>query len=152
MIREIESKSVNHTLAIGKAFGLRLSGGEVIELVGDLGAGKTVFVRGLATGIASRDRVQSPSFTISRIYRGKDLKICHFDFYRLSDPGILKDELQETLDDPRAVTVVEWGRIVTNVLPKSRLIVEIKPTSENSRLLVFKTSGSKYKGLIEGLK
>lgn len=108
----------------------------MIELVGDLGAGKTAFTRGLAQGMGSKDTVHSPSFTLSNQYHSQKLTLHHFDFYRLFEPGIMRDELTEVLSDPNAVVVVEWAGIVEDILPASRLTIRIKPTSENGRQFI----------------
>lgn len=115
----------------------------MIELVSDLGGGKTTFVRGLARGLGSPDKVTSPSFTLSNEYQipqGSTLNIgrlVHFDFYRLNEPGIMRDELAEVIADPQAVTVVEWGDIVEDVLPIERLTIRIKTTGETVRKFTF---------------
>ncbi len=114
-----------------------MRGGEVVELVSDLGGGKTAFVRGLAAGLGSRDAVRSPSFTLGNRYKAGKLTLYHFDFYRLFEPGIMRDELAEVLADPEAVVLVEWGRIVEDVLPTERLTVRIKATSETGREFTF---------------
>lgn len=106
-------------------------------MVSDLGGGKTTFVRGLARGIGSQDPVRSPSFTLSNEYRANDLTLHHFDFYRLEEPGIMRDELSEVLQDPKAVVAVEWGNIVQDVLPAERLTIKIKATGSDNRKLVF---------------
>lgn len=105
----------------------------MIELVSDLGGGKTTFVRGLARGMGSDDRVSSPTFTLSNVYKGRQLTLNHFDFYRLSEPGIMREELAEVLADPEAVTVIEWADIVHDVLPEERLALHITATGETSR-------------------
>ncbi len=117
--------------------GRKVRGGEVIELVSDLGGGKTAFVRGLAGGMGSRDKVSSPSFTLGNQYKAGRLTLYHFDFYRLKDPGIMEVELAEVLADPLAVIAVEWGGIVEGVLPPERLSVHIKALAENRRELTF---------------
>lgn len=114
-----------------------MRGGEVIELVSDLGGGKTTFVRGLARGMGSRDTVRSPSFTLSNQYRTGKLTLYHFDFYRLQEPGIMKNELAEILTDPQVVTVIEWGNRAKDVLPPRRLTIRIKTLAENQRELTF---------------
>ena len=90
---QIDSGSLADTLALAEKIGRRVKGGETIELVSDLGGGKTAFVSGLAKGMGSRDSVSSPSFTLSNVYQADNISLHHFDFYRLSDPGILRDEL-----------------------------------------------------------
>ncbi len=113
--------------------GKRLRGGETIELVSDVGGGKTTFVRSLAKGFGSTDAVGSPSFTLSREYRSGTRTMYHFDFYRLSDAGIMANELAELVDDPMAVTVVEWAGIVEDVLPAERVTISIVSTGDTSR-------------------
>ena len=130
---KITSTSAFKTEQLGEQLGQKLKGGEVIELVSDLGGGKTTFVRGLARGMGSKDKVSSPSFTLSNEYTAKGLTLHHFDFYRLSEPGILKQELAEVLADAQAVTVVEWADIVEDVLPTDKLTVRIKATGEEGR-------------------
>lgn len=122
---------------LAEQIGRKLRGGEMIELVSDLGSGKTAFVRGLARGMGSKDSVHSPSFTLSNQYQAGKLTLYHFDFYRLVEPGIMRDELTEVLDDPSAVTAVEWANIVEDILPSNRLTIHIRTTSETSREFSF---------------
>lgn len=125
------------TESLGEQVGRALHGGEVIELVSDLGGGKTVFVRGLARGMGSADKVSSPTFTISQEYKVGDRTLYHFDFYRLGEAGIVANELGEVVGDQAAAVVVEWGEIVHDVLPPERLTVTIKATGETGRELTF---------------
>ena len=122
------------TMRLGEAMGRALRGGEAIELCSDIGGGKTTFTKGLAFGMGIEDVVQSPTFTISQVHEapgGRELH--HFDFYRLSDAGIMRHTLSETLTQPHVVTVVEWGDIVYDVLPEQRLSVTIRLTGETTR-------------------
>jgi tRNA threonylcarbamoyladenosine biosynthesis protein TsaE len=126
----------------GVKVGELMTGGEVIELVGDVGTGKTTFVRGLAIGLAVDEQVQSPSFTINRLYDARDgLQLVHYDFYRLGDPGIMRSELDEMLHDKNAVVVVEWADAVSEVLPQDRLTFRIVPDGEHSRTVTFAAGG-----------
>jgi tRNA threonylcarbamoyladenosine biosynthesis protein TsaE len=135
------SNSPEATETIGQKLGARLRGGEVIELVSDLGGGKTTFVRGVARGLGSQDTVASPTFTISRQYQAGELTLYHFDFYRLSEPGIVASELLEVIDDPKAIVIIEWGEIVENVLPVDRLTIMFQSTGETIRRLIFNYPG-----------
>ena len=110
-----------------------MRGGEVFELVSDLGGGKTSFVKGLAQGMGSDDQVHSPSFTISNQYRAREFTLYHFDFYRLADPGIMRQELAEVLGDNAVVVAVEWAEAVSDVLPVERGIIELRTRGENER-------------------
>ena len=148
MIWQTSSTSSADTERLGELLGSQLKGGEIIELRSDLGGGKTTFVRGLAKGAGSPDRVSSPTFTLSRIYKTQNFEINHFDFYRLSDPGILKDQLAETVQ-AKSVAVVEWADIVKDVLPKELITIEFKPTanSPDERRIVF-TYSENYRPVI----
>lgn len=131
-----------------KAFGARLakllSGGEVIELVGDVGTGKTTLTKGIAAGLKVDEDVQSPSFTVSRVYQARDgLSLVHYDFYRLGHAGIMADELRETMSNPRTVTVIEWGGIVEGALPTDRLTLSLVSPTESTRRIIVEAHGSK---------
>lgn len=134
----------------GEQLGRRLSGGELIELVGDVGAGKTTLVKGLALGLDIDDTVQSPTFTISRVYAARDgLQLAHYDFYRLSEPGIMAMEIAESLAKPTSIVVIEWGGIVEDVLPLKRLTIAIESLSETQRELILTTDDEAMKQLAE---
>lgn len=135
----LSTLSFDETVLFGEALGARLRGGEVIELRGDLGAGKTAFTTGLAKGVGSPDQVASPTFTISKMYRGSALMIHHFDFYRLDEPGLVGEHLHEALSDEKAVVVVEWGAIVDAVLPEDRICIQIAGDGEDEhkRLMTY---------------
>lgn len=134
----IEVANEHETRVLAEKLGRLLKGAEVLELVGDVGAGKTTFVKGLALGMDIDEDVQSPSFTISRVYDARDsLQLAHYDFYRLNDAGIMADELAETTNDPDTVTVIEWADIVEGVLPTSRLRITFTAPTETSRSLRF---------------
>jgi tRNA threonylcarbamoyladenosine biosynthesis protein TsaE len=134
---QTHSTSSNETELLGEKIGQRLKGGETIELVSDLGGGKTTFVRGLAKGLGSLDNVASPSFTIKREYYTNDLTMQHFDFHRLHEPGEILHDLAEVVNQPTNVVVVEWADKVQGVLPAKRLTVTIKPTGETTRQFNF---------------
>ncbi|MET1033601.1 MAG: tRNA (adenosine(37)-N6)-threonylcarbamoyltransferase complex ATPase subunit type 1 TsaE [Candidatus Saccharimonadales bacterium] len=145
------SLTPERTESLAETIGRQLKGGEVIELRSDLGGGKTTFVRGLMRGMGSPDKVASPTFTISKLYKTKKLDVHHFDFYRLSEAGIIADELAEVAGDPLAVVVVEWADVVQHVLPDNRLIITIKQTPEGARDLTFQAPEA-LAYLIEGLQ
>ncbi|HWT40783.1 MAG TPA: tRNA (adenosine(37)-N6)-threonylcarbamoyltransferase complex ATPase subunit type 1 TsaE [Dongiaceae bacterium] len=137
----IEVHNETETKALAETIGRSLKGGEVFELVGDVGAGKTTFVKGLARGLLVHDDVQSPSFTISRVYDARDgLQLAHYDFYRLQEPGIMADELREVVHDPTTVTVIEWAAIVEGVLPETRYTIRFESPTETDRRLAVSDS------------
>ncbi len=145
----LTSHSTQQTQAFAETLGKMLRGGEIIELVSDVGGGKTTFVKGLAPGLGINDVVQSPTFTISRIYNARDgLELHHFDFYRLREAGIVAAELAESLTQPNAVVIIEWGDIVHTVLPHDRLTVNIESFGDTGRQLTFRVSKN-YDYLLE---
>ena len=125
------------TELLAAKIGSRLRGGEVIELVSDVGGGKTTFVRGLARGADSQDPVASPTFTVSKVYETPKFNVHHFDFYRLQEAGLIEHELEDLLFDDGIVLVLEWSGVVQNVLPVERLVIELQKTSETGRSLKF---------------
>ena len=137
---------------LGEAIGRSVSGGEVLELVGDIGAGKTTLTKGIARVLGINEPVQSPTFTISRVYDSpKGLRLVHYDFYRLSEAGIMGDEIREAMDD-NSVVVVEWAGAVDDDLPEDRLVVKITTISEEERLVEFHPGGKKSTELWQKIK
>ena len=150
MVYEVKNEAEMKRL--GEKLGGLLRGGEIIELVGDVGAGKTTLTKGIAKGLKIDEDIQSPSFTISRVYDARDgLTLAHYDFYRLQDAGVMADELHETLHTPTAITIIEWADIVSGVLPLERLTIHISPLSEEARKVELKASGKQAIKLMEKL-
>jgi tRNA threonylcarbamoyladenosine biosynthesis protein TsaE len=136
----------------GAKLGRLLKGGECIELVGDVGAGKTTLVKGVAQGLEIDETVQSPSFTISRVYdTPRELRLAHYDFYRLHDAGIMADELREAAADAQTITIIEWADIVSGVLPDDHLTITIQATGESDRKLTLEGHGPLSRNLLEQL-
>ena len=132
---EREINSTEEMIEFGKEIGSNLEGGSVLELIGDVGAGKTTFTKGLALGLGVLETVQSPTFTISRVYEGDNLTLSHYDFYRLNDYGMMKMELAENLSDPQNITVVEWAGELADILPEKHLKLIFESVSEDKRLV-----------------
>lgn len=128
--------SEQEMLLYGEKFAKKIKFPMVIELIGDVGAGKTTFVRGLAKGLGITEPVTSPSFTISKSYALPDNKrLIHYDFYRLQDPGLMTDDLSESINDENTITIIEWSDTVSNLLPKDRTIIKIEYVDDGSRNL-----------------
>lgn len=132
---EREINSTEEMIDFGREIGSSLEGGSVLELVGDVGAGKTTFTKGLALGLGILETVQSPTFTISRVYEGDNLTLSHYDFYRLNDYGIMKMELAENLSNPQNITVAEWAGELADILPEKHLRLIFESISEDKRLV-----------------
>lgn len=138
---------------IARRLGKAVKGGEVLELVGDVGAGKTTFTKAFALDLGIQETIQSPTFTISNTYQARDsLELRHYDFYRLHDAGVMRDELAEALEDPTVVTVIEWSEIVQSVLPEDRLTITFSPVEDDTRSLVFSAGGPSSKKLLEAIQ
>jgi tRNA threonylcarbamoyladenosine biosynthesis protein TsaE len=146
---EIESFSSEETEKLGEALGKLLKGGDVIDLSSDLGGGKTTLTRGIARGMGSKSHVSSPTFKICNVYDAGRLKIYHFDFYRLSDPGLIKYEIQEVIDDPYAVIVIEWSEVLSGLLPDRAVLVNISSIGEFKRLIKIEFEENKNGHLIK---
>ena len=115
---------VDETRALGGAVAAVVDVGDVLVLVGDLGAGKTAFVQGFAAALGFAAPVTSPTFTLANRYEGR-LVVNHLDVYRFDDPEEVSDlALPELLDE--GVTLVEWGDTVSSALPAERLSVTIR--------------------------
>ena len=137
---------------LGVAIGQAVFGGEVLELVGDIGAGKTTLTKGIAKALDINEPVQSPTFTISRVYDSpRGLRLAHYDFYRLGEAGIMGDEISEAVDND-SVVVVEWAGAVYGDLPEDRLVVKITTISEEERLVEFHPGGKKSTELWQKIK
>lgn len=130
-------------MSFAEKIGRLLDGGEVIELLGDVGSGKTTFTKGLARGLEIDDPIQSPTFTINRIYEARDgLRLAHYDFYRLSNAGIMSQELDESIHDPKTITVIEWGDIIQDILPENRITIKLDIIDDQHRALRFISRGN----------
>lgn len=126
-------------IEFGKSIGQTISVPCVIELIGDVGTGKTTITKGIASALGIADEVTSPSFTISKRYSfEKDGRICeliHYDFYRLGEPGIMEEDLLENINDKNTVVIIEWGNSVADLLPETRRTFLIKLNDDGSRTI-----------------
>jgi tRNA threonylcarbamoyladenosine biosynthesis protein TsaE len=133
---EWQSRDVAETFALGKQIGAQLSGGEILLLDGPLGAGKTVFVKGLASGLGiDPEEVTSPSFTLVNPYVGR-LLVFHIDLYRLDVGAAAANavDLEELLTDESAVVVIEWAeRLGHYPLPANVWRIAISGDGESAR-------------------
>lgn len=137
MRTEISLRDLAATKEFAAELGSKLSGGEIITFASDLGGGKTTIIKYIVKGAGSSDTVSSPTFTITNTYKTSSLSIYHFDFYRLSDPGIISRELDEVIGDKSAVVLIEWPEIIESILPKNTIHIQIEVTSETSRKLII---------------
>jgi tRNA threonylcarbamoyladenosine biosynthesis protein TsaE len=126
-------KSEEEMIQFGEQIARSISVPACIELIGDVGTGKTTITKGIAKGLGVEDEITSPSFMISKQYAFSDGKFVHYDFYRLVDPGIMSEDLAENLADEKTVTIVEWGDSVSELLPEGHKKFYIKLLDDGSR-------------------
>ena len=149
---EFHAKNLEETLAFGARLGALLRGDETIELVGDVGAGKTTLVKGIAQALSISEPVQSPTFTILRMYENEDgQRVAHYDFYRLGEAGIMQAELSESLEDDSTIVIVEWPAVVDGVLPEDRIVISISSPAETQRVFRVSGLGSRSQAIVEKL-
>lgn len=145
------------TLALGRALGRLLRAGDVIALIGDLGAGKTTLTQGIAQGMGITERVTSPTFTLVQEY-GRETPLFHFDPYRLERPEDVSDFGFEEYLERGGVVVVEWADKIAALLPDERLTLTLEEVEDNNpvpdseatpRVLRMEAAGIRYKQLLE---
>lgn len=142
-MEKIITNNEKETIFLGQRLGKICRGGEVFVLSGNLGAGKTKFLQGLAKGLGVKEKVNSPTFNILKLYKieknKKALKsrikvFCHIDAYRLkSEKDLVSLGVSEFLNQPEVVTAIEWGEKVKKIWPKNARIIKIKSLSEKKR-------------------
>lgn len=143
------SRSPEQTRRIGVRLGSALQTGDVICLQGDLGAGKTTFVQGIAKGWGSQDSVSSPTFIIVNVYRRADQsQLFHMDAYRL-DSTSEAEELDLDSMLAQGPLLIEWPERINGLVPDDRLWVKLEHIDEEDRQMKFKSSGKRYDNLLE---
>ncbi len=129
------------------------SAGILICLYGDIGSGKTTFVKYLAEFLDIKQKVTSPSFVILNEYHSGKMSLYHFDLYRLEKEGIdtILDELSEYTEKENSVTVIEWAEFSSGNLPAERLDIEIKYIDETKREFLIRAYGTKNIRVMENI-
>jgi tRNA threonylcarbamoyladenosine biosynthesis protein TsaE len=141
---ELRSGTADDTRAVGEAFAELLRPRDAVILTGELGAGKTTLVQGIARGLGVTDQVVSPTFTLVREYRGR-LEVAHVDVYRLERIQDVLDLGLDEIGDGEAVLLVEWGDAVEEVLPADHLTIELMGDEDGeSRTLTFTPGGQTW--------
>ena len=142
----IISKSAEETLKIGETLGKTLPNGSVVIFYGELGAGKTTLIRGVAKGLEIKEIVQSPTFNIMKIYKSGNRPLIHIDAYRLAD--INTDiGLDEYIGYENGLTMIEWPMFVERLLPKSCVVIRINFLSNDEREIIIEAENNKALGV-----
>ena len=137
--KEFITSSEEETENIGKSLAMSLSKGDSVLLRGNLGAGKTVFSRGFARGLGITEPVSSPTYTIVQEYELPDGgRLYHLDLYRISGVNAaLAFGVDEFLDDPQGISLIEWPDRIDGILPENAVCVEIEHPSDSERRLTI---------------
>ena len=146
----IQSKSASETVRLGRNIGSRLLPGDVVALVGELGAGKTQLIKGLASGAGIRNPtyISSPSFTLINEYPGK-ITFYHIDLFRLSKENEAEELGLEDYIQGKGITAIEWADKIPSLLPEELLLIRIGYTGKNTRSLEISGKGKRYLKMVD---
>jgi tRNA threonylcarbamoyladenosine biosynthesis protein TsaE len=142
---EIITKNEQETLDFAEKYAQSLLPGQIISLIGDLGAGKTVFTKGLAKGLGVKQNVSSPTFNIMRLYEirkavaNKEIKkFCHIDAYRIENEfEVIDVGAEDFIGQKDTITVVEWADKIRDILPSRATTINIKILDNNERQIII---------------
>jgi tRNA threonylcarbamoyladenosine biosynthesis protein TsaE len=148
---ELITHSPEQTQELGKRLGKIALAGDVVLLVGKLGAGKTCLTQGIAWGLGIKEYAASPSFVLVRELYGR-LPLYHIDFYRLENPEEIAELGLDEYFYGKGVSVVEWAEKALELLPPENLLTEMEYVAENERRLHLKASGQRYREMLAQLK
>ena len=140
------SKSIEETLELAENIESEKFPGMIICLNGELGSGKTVFVKGFAKALGIKENITSPTFNLVKEYDG-EAKLYHMDVYRLQDA--CESVGFDDYFDGNAISIIEWSEIICNCLPVERLDINFSIVDENTRILKIYPHGEKYEELYE---
>ncbi len=143
------SKSPSETIRIGKTIGSSLQAGDVVALMGELGAGKTQFIKGLAqgVGVGKSVYVSSPSFTLINEYKG-EIPFYHIDLYRLEEEKEAEELGLEEYFHGEGITAIEWADRIPSLLPGELLRVQIHYIGKQTRSIALVAKGKRYEELL----
>ena len=151
-MKDIISNSAEETFGFGRKLGILLEPGDLVAFSGDLGAGKTCCIQGIAAGLGVQDitLVNSPTFTLIQEYQGR-IPIYHFDVYRLAHEDDLYDLGYEEYFYGDGVTLIEWAERVTACLPEEHLAISVLIQSEQRRCIQLRPFGKRYEHILHAV-
>ncbi len=139
-MKEFVSSSSEETYYVARSMACNLGSGSIIALVGDLGAGKTVFAKGLAAGLGISEHVTSPTFTILQEYDSGRMPLYHFDVYRIGDISEMDETGYEDCFYGDGVSLVEWADMIEDIMPRETIWVRIEKDpqkgSDHRRIII----------------
>lgn len=145
--------TLEDTKKLAQDFAGLIENGCFVNLYGEIGAGKTAFVKLVAEALGVTEKVTSPSFVILNEYHSAKLPVYHFDLYRLENEGVktIADELRE-YSEGKNITFVEWAEFSQNEIPFNHLKINVTYNDDDARIYEFERSGKGFDYIIEGLE
>ncbi|MEW6375137.1 MAG: tRNA (adenosine(37)-N6)-threonylcarbamoyltransferase complex ATPase subunit type 1 TsaE [Thermodesulfobacteriota bacterium] len=149
----IQTKSTSETIQLGKQIGGHLQSGDVVALAGELGTGKTHFIKGLAegVGVGKSDYISSPSFTLINEYTGR-IPFYHIDLFRLKSEKEAEELGLEEYFQGGGITAIEWADKIPSLHPKEILWIKICYTGKHTRSIEILGKGKRYLKIVEELE
>ena len=143
------SRSIDDTMELAENIESEKFPGMVICLEGELGSGKTVFVKGFAKSLGISETITSPTFTLIKEYNSGEMPLYHMDVYRIEESdGTIGFNDYFNKD---AISIIEWAEMIKEELPEERLEIEFRLVDENTRILILKPYGDKYEDLVNSV-
>ncbi len=147
----LHTSSAKQTQELAQRFARVLKGGEIVFLRGPIGAGKTIFVKGVAEALELKGSPTSTSFSLMKRYTSRNKTLFHIDLFRLSEGEVFNLGFEEMLEDEKAIILAEWPDPIAHMMPEDRLEIEFKLLSGNEREIVLKSFGVVSQALLEGV-
>ena len=148
---QITTSSREQTLALAGQFARALRGGEIVFLRGPIGAGKTVFVKGVAAALGLKSSPTSASFSLMKEYKNKKHRLFHIDLFRLEEGEVFNLGFEEMLEDEQAIILAEWPDPISRMLPQDRLEMNFVLRSGDERVIELASFGPSSQRLLEAL-
>ena len=148
---QISSHSRQETLELARRFARMLKGGEIIFLSGPIGAGKTVFVKGVASALGLKSSPTSASFSLMKKYTNKKHHLFHIDLFRLEEGEVFNLGFEEMLEDEKAVILAEWPDPIRQMMPSDRLEMDFILKEGDERVITLKSFGRVSDALLGGI-
>lgn len=143
------SRSIYETMELAENIESEKFPGMIICLDGELGSGKTVFVKGFAKSLGITENITSPTFNLIKEYNSGEMPLYHMDVYRIEDNS---DTIGfDDYFNSKAISIIEWSDMIQDILPKERLNLEFKVIDENTRVIILKPYGEKYEDLVNSV-
>ncbi len=143
---KIKTFSSRETKKKGVLLAKKIKAPALIAIKGDLGSGKTTFLKGFAKGLGIKEEVQSPTFVIFKKYKTQKGKFYHFDAYRISDEDLSSLRFKEILSSKESIVAIEWSENIEKSLPLKRIEIHFRFVNRNERELIIKEINGKLKG------